>query len=33
VGDTIQPILFTHHRHVADLARARLGNAVDVLDL
>lgn len=33
VGDTIQPILFTHHRHVADLARARLGDAVDVLDL
>ncbi|KQP37628.1 chromosome segregation protein SMC [Methylobacterium sp. Leaf104] len=33
VGDTIQPILFTHHRHVADLARARLGNVVDVLDL
>ena len=33
VGDTIQPILFTHHPHVADLARARLGNAVDVLDL
>ncbi|WP_264048009.1 YhaN family protein [Methylobacterium flocculans] len=33
VGDTIQPILFTHHRHVAELARDRLGDAVDVLDL
>ncbi|WP_431310613.1 ATP-binding protein, partial [Methylobacterium gregans] len=33
VGDRVQPILFTHHRHVADLARARLGEAVDVLEL
>ncbi|WP_375463133.1 AAA family ATPase [uncultured Methylobacterium sp.] len=33
IGGTVQPILFTHHRHVADLARARLGEAVDVLNL
>ncbi|WP_236960795.1 ATP-binding protein [Methylobacterium durans] len=33
IGGTIQPILFTHHRHVAEIARARLGDAVDVLDL
>ncbi|WP_132253075.1 ATP-binding protein [Methylobacterium segetis] len=33
IGGTIQPILFTHHRHVAEIARARLGESVDVLDL
>ncbi|AWN37537.1 YhaN family protein [Methylobacterium radiodurans] len=33
IGGQVQPILFTHHRHVADLARARLGAAVDVLEL
>ncbi|MCJ2132531.1 AAA family ATPase [Methylobacterium sp. J-026] len=33
IGASVQPILFTHHRHVADIARARLGTAVDVLDL
>ncbi|MER2268694.1 AAA family ATPase [Methylobacterium oxalidis] len=33
IGGAIQPILFTHHRHVADIARARLGDRVDVLDL
>ena len=33
IGDSVQPILFTHHRHVADLARDRLGAAVDVLEL
>ena len=33
VGGTVQPILFTHHRHVADLARDRLGDAVDILQL
>jgi len=33
IGGSVQPILFTHHRHVADIATARLGNAVDVLTL
>ncbi|WP_373875975.1 ATP-binding protein, partial [Methylobacterium soli] len=32
-GGQVQPILFTHHRHVADLARERLGASVDVLEL
>ena len=33
IGGSVQPILFTHHRHVADLAAARLGTAVDILEL
>lgn len=33
IGGAVQPILFTHHRHVADIAQARLGAAVDVLTL
>ncbi len=30
---TAQPILFTHHRHVVDIARARLGDGADVIEL
>ncbi|QGY03848.1 AAA family ATPase [Methylobacterium mesophilicum SR1.6/6] len=33
IGAQIQPILFTHHRHVAEIARERLGAAVDVVAL
>jgi uncharacterized protein YhaN len=33
IGASVQPILFTHHRHVAEIARDRLGDAVDVLEL
>lgn len=33
LGGAIQPILFTHHRHVAEIARARLGEGVEVLAL
>ena len=33
LGGAIQPILFTHHAHVAEIARARLGGAVEVLAL
>ncbi|MEL6063856.1 AAA family ATPase [Methylobacterium sp. DCY52] len=33
IGAAVQPILFTHHRHVADIARARLGEAVDIVAL
>ena len=32
IGDRVQPILFTHHRHVAEIAVARLGEAVDVVE-
>ncbi len=31
IGDRVQPILFTHHLHVVDAARARLGDAADVI--
>ncbi|MDE3749156.1 ATP-binding protein [Methylobacterium radiotolerans] len=33
IGTRVQPILFTHHRHVADIARDRLGDSVDVVTL
>ncbi|WP_331290025.1 MULTISPECIES: hypothetical protein [Methylobacterium] len=33
IGTRVQPILFTHHRHVADIARDRLGESVDVVTL
>ena len=33
IGATIQPILFTHHRHVADLAASRLDEGVDIIAL
>ena len=29
----LQPILFTHHRAVVEIARARLGAGVDVIEL
>ncbi len=32
-GGRVQVILFTHHRHVVDLARARLGAAADIVSL
>ena len=31
IGDRIQPILFTHHLHVIEEARVRLGNAADII--
>ena len=31
IGDRIQPILFTHETHVPEDARARLGDAVDII--
>jgi chromosome segregation protein len=31
IGDRIQPILFTHELHVPEDARARLGDAVDII--
>jgi uncharacterized protein YhaN len=31
IGDRIQPIVFTHHLHVIEEARARLGDAADII--
>ncbi|WP_349359788.1 AAA family ATPase [Stappia sp.] len=33
LADTVQPILFTHHRSVVEIARAELGDTVDLLEL
>ena len=33
VGDRVQTILFTHHLHVVDAARARLGAKADVISI
>ena len=33
IGAHVQPILFTHHRHVVDLAQAALADAVDIVEL
>ena len=33
VGVHLQPILFTHHRFVADMAQKALGDQVDLIDL
>ena len=33
IGDRVQTILFTHHRHVADAAKARLGGSADVIEI
>lgn len=33
IGNSIQPILFTHHRHVVEIAHAELGPDADVLEL
>ena len=32
-GEHVQCVLFTHHRHVAELARSELGAVVDVVEL
>jgi uncharacterized protein YhaN len=32
-GLAVQPILFTHHSHIVELAQRRLGSKVDVVDL
>ena len=33
VGERVQPIVFTHHRHVVDIARAQMAQGVDIVDL
>jgi len=32
IGDRVQPILFTHHRHVVDIARGTIGSELAVID-
>jgi len=32
-GKTRQTILFSHHRHVAEIARTQLGDKLDLIDL
>ncbi len=33
IGGQVQPILFTHHSHVVDIARKNLGATVNVIEL
>jgi hypothetical protein len=33
IGLHLQPILFTHHRFVADMAKEALGDQVDIIEL
>jgi hypothetical protein len=33
VGSKAQCVLFTHHRHVAEIARATLGAEVDLIEI
>jgi uncharacterized protein YhaN len=33
IGSQVQPIVFTHHRHVVDIARARIGEAADIIEM
>jgi uncharacterized protein YhaN len=33
IGSRLQPILFTHHRFVVDLAMEALGDQVDIISL
>lgn len=33
IGAKVQPILFTHHRHVVEIAASRLGSAVDIVEI
>ena len=33
IGDHVQPILFTHHTHVVEIARAHMGAELDVINL
>jgi len=33
IGDHVQPILFTHHKHVVEIARAHMGAELDVISL
>lgn len=33
IGNRVQPILFTHHEHVVEIARAHMGAELDVINL
>jgi uncharacterized protein YhaN len=33
IGERVQPILFTHHKHVVEIARAHMGAEPDVINL
>jgi uncharacterized protein YhaN len=33
IGDRVQPIVFTHHPHVVEVAQAHLGRAVDIISI
>ena len=33
IGEHVQPILFTHHTHVVEIARSRMGAELDVINL
>jgi uncharacterized protein YhaN len=33
IGNQVQPILFTHHRHVVDLAREKIGGTADIIEI
>ncbi|MGQ7794307.1 AAA family ATPase [Faunimonas sp. B44] len=33
IGDRVQPIVFTHHLHVVEIARAAAGDAADIVSL
>ena len=33
IGDRVQPIIFTHHPHVVEVARVHLGHAVDIISI
>jgi len=33
ISESVQPILFTHHRHVVDIAREKIGEAADIIEM
>jgi uncharacterized protein YhaN len=33
IAPKVQPILFTHHSRIVELARESLGNSIDVINL
>jgi uncharacterized protein YhaN len=33
ISERVQPILFTHHHHVVDIAREKIGEAADIIEM
>ena len=33
ISESVQPILFTHHHHVVDIAREKIGEASDIIEM